>query len=252
MHKAAVCAFLVMLPSTGLAGPYLTKMQRHVRARDALAARTAEVQAAFEKVGAAWPPNGIYLRGFKDDAVLELFASPADPTQPWARVRDFPICARSGSLGPKRSLSDRQVPEGFYQVDRVNPWSLFHLSLGINYPNAFDKRRFRHSPAKADIFIHGACVTIGCLPLRDGPMEALFVAALHARDHGQRWIPVHLFPCRLHEKRCRDRLDGLSAANPGLAAFWQELEPGYQRFQQTGVPPAVRVGRGGHYTISAK
>ena len=66
----------------------------------------------------------------------------------WARNRDggpfellkkYPLAATSGSLGPKRAAGDYQVPEGFYEIDRFNPKSWFHLSLGLNYPNAADR-----------------------------------------------------------------------------------------------------------------
>ncbi len=46
----------------------------------------------------------------------------------------------AGTLGPKTNAgSDYQVPEGFYYINEFNPKSSFHLSLGLNYPNASDR-----------------------------------------------------------------------------------------------------------------
>lgn len=46
---------------------------------------------------------------------------------------------QSGSIGPKRSEGDNQVPEGFYYINEFNSRSNYHLALGLNYPNASDK-----------------------------------------------------------------------------------------------------------------
>ncbi len=45
----------------------------------------------------------------------------------------------AGTLGPKRMQGDYKVPEGFYYINEFNPKSSFHLSLGLNYPNASDR-----------------------------------------------------------------------------------------------------------------
>ncbi|WP_299817644.1 L,D-transpeptidase family protein [uncultured Jannaschia sp.] len=59
--------------------------------------------------------------------------------------------------GPKRFEGDGRTPEGRYFIDRRNPNSAFYLSIGIDYPNAFD-RAYAESLGKrpgGDIFIHG-------------------------------------------------------------------------------------------------
>lgn len=60
-------------------------------------------------------------------------------------------------LGDKTIRGDGKTPEGDYRVDRRNPNSEFHLSIGINYPNAQDVA-YANSIGKdpgGDIFIHG-------------------------------------------------------------------------------------------------
>ncbi len=59
--------------------------------------------------------------------------------------------------GHKRHEGDGKTPEGLYRIDRRNPNSRFHLSLGVSYPNAQDvasARAIGKSPG-GDIFIHG-------------------------------------------------------------------------------------------------
>ena len=87
---------------------------------------------------------------------------------------------------------------------------------------------------RVDIFIHGDCVTIGCLPLSNGPIEALYVAAVIAKDRGQDDIPVHLFPCRFGTAACREATAGASAE---LAGFWAMLSLAYAEFEATRIPP---------------
>ncbi|MBC7451384.1 MAG: hypothetical protein H7259_07840, partial [Cytophagales bacterium] len=53
-------------------------------------------------------------------------------------TKTYSICSASGTSGPKRKQGDNQVPEGVYYIDRFNPASNFHLSLGLNYPNTSD------------------------------------------------------------------------------------------------------------------
>lgn len=60
-------------------------------------------------------------------------------------------------VGDKQIEGDGKTPEGTYIIDRRNPNSEFHLSLGISYPNAQDiaeARAMGKSPG-GDIFIHG-------------------------------------------------------------------------------------------------
>lgn len=213
-------------------------------------AHAAEMEAAFQAAKAAWPPRGIFLRAFKADAVVELWAAPAVRGGAWVKVRDFAVCARSGELGPKRRVGDYQVPEGFYTINRFNPMSSYHLSLGLDYPHIGDRARTpRGVSPGGDIFVHGKCVTIGCLPLQDDPIEALYVVAVEARDNGQSRIPVHIFPCRLDQPDCQVRLKTAAQADATLAPFWDALRPGYLAFEATHIPPRVTPRKDGGWDL---
>ncbi|WP_127112998.1 L,D-transpeptidase family protein [Shimia sediminis] len=88
-------------------------------------------------------------------------------------------------LGHKEIKGDGKTPEGDYRVDRRNPNSEFHLSIGINYPNAED-RAYAKSIGKdpgGDIFIHGRPWkyrsggedwTAGCVAVTNNEMEEVY------------------------------------------------------------------------------
>lgn len=230
-------------------GEFATRQLRQSRVKAAADRRLPAVAASFTAVGAAWPPRGVFIRGFKTEAQVELWAATPERDAAWVLVRSFPVCARSGELGPKRRMGDLQVPEGFYTLSLFNPRSDFHLSLGVSYPNAADRHHSRGGPPGNAIMVHGNCVTIGCLPLQDGPIEDLYLAAVMARDAGQTTIPIHLFPCRLDEPDCQDRLAAAASDRPELAAFWAGLRPGYDAFLATGAPPVVRARSDGTYAL---
>ncbi len=90
-------------------------------------------------------------------------------------------------LGHKRVEGDGRTPEGEYLIDRKNPNSSFHLSVGISYPNRNDvaaARALGRSPG-GDIFIHGAPRpgsrangdedwTAGCIAVTNREIEEIF------------------------------------------------------------------------------
>jgi murein L,D-transpeptidase YafK len=204
------------------------------------------VKARFAQAGVSYPAKSLYLRVFKRERLLEVWAGDVDLT----RVAAYDICASSGELGPKRARGDLQVPEGFYKVDRFNPQSSFHLALGLDYPNAADRKHKRGDDPGGDIFIHGACVTIGCVPIQDEQIEELYLMALDSRALSGRDVVVHVFPGRLDEA-------GIAAlrAHPLAGehlSFWQTLVPAYTAFERTHRVPKVRIDQSGAYVIEAR
>ena len=145
--------------------------------------------------------------------------------------KTFSICATSGTLGPKRKEGDLQIPEGFYEIDRFNPVSNFHLSLGINYPNQADKKFTDAKNPGGDIFIHGSCVTVGCLPMTEEVIKEIYILAVTAKSNGQERIPVHIFPFRLSDKRIQQLSSEFENANE-LSMFWTDLKVGYDHFNK--------------------
>jgi len=127
----------------------------NARVRAARGRAEGELKRLIRAQGLAYPPREIFLRAFKKEKTLELWAR-SDQAKGFTLITSYAICAASGSLGPKRRSGDRQVPEGFYTIDRFNPHSGFHLSLRIDYPNAADRILGRQGSLGSDIFIHGS------------------------------------------------------------------------------------------------
>lgn len=86
--------------------------------------------------------------------------------------------------GHKVVSGDGRTPEGWYTIDRRNPNSRYHLSIGINYPNTRDAQVARALGADpgGNIFIHGQAGqgrsgvdwTAGCIAVTDAEMEEIY------------------------------------------------------------------------------
>jgi murein L,D-transpeptidase YafK len=208
----------------------------------------AEARRMIEKKGLAYPPGALYLRVFKGEDLIEVWAGPAQG-KPLQQVRQYKVCARSGGPGPKRREGDGQVPEGFYRIAALNAQSSFHLSLQVDYPNLADRARAAHAGVKrlgGDIFIHGECVTIGCLPIENGPIEELFVLATDVKAGGAP-IDVAIFPARPGTEAYRLLAE---KADAPLQAFWKTLERPFLQFEETHVIPKVHARNDGGYQLA--
>ena len=139
---------------------------------------TSRLTPRFANAGIQYPPKKITLLAIKSEKRLEVYADRADGTL--INIISYPILAASGGLGPKLREGDRQVPEGIYEVELLNPNSLYHLSIRLNYPNEFDQKMAREDNRNnlgGDIMIHGSNMSIGCLAMGDEAAEDLFVLA---------------------------------------------------------------------------
>jgi murein L,D-transpeptidase YafK len=205
----------------------------------------AVVREMCERAGLKPFPKKVFFRAFKREGLLEAWGSNGGSAK-FRLIRAYPVAAASGDLGPKRVQGDRQVPEGFYTVDRFNPKSLFWLSLGLNYPNAADRILSDPVHPGADIFIHGNCVSIGCLAMTDDAIKEIYLLALEAKRAGQKGIPVHIFPFRMSDQALRQA----SRAYPQWRGLWRQLKPGYDGFEKTHRVPRVTVGKDGAYRVA--
>ncbi len=198
---------------------------RYPRYRAAVKEKEAYVKKLFAQKGVEYPPSEIYIRAFKSEETVELWAR-SNKEDKFRLVTEYGFCASSGKLGPKTRQGDGQIPEGYYHIDRFNPASSYHLSLGLNYPNAYDRSLGRTG---GDIFLHGNCVTIGCIPLTDDKIKELYIVAVEVKSNGQPEIPVHIFPARLGDKNFRT-LKAAYRRDTGLIEFWAGLKTTYDYF----------------------
>jgi murein L,D-transpeptidase YafK len=183
----------------------------------------------FRKKNIAWPTKDIYLRAFKSQNEMELWARSNDNSE-YRLIKTYRICAISGALGPKRSQGDRQVPEGFYFIEDFNPKSDYYLSLLLNYPN-FSDQALGKDKLGGDIYIHGGCVTIGCIPMTNEGIQEIYTVCLHAKLNGQDYIPVHIYPTRLNNKGIAYLAREYANDVPKMQ-FWAEMRPEYEYFEK--------------------
>jgi len=188
----------------------------------------------------------MFLRVFKEDKLVEVWLKSKGETE-FKLFKTYTICASSGELGPKRKQGDGQVPEGFYTIAAFNPYSSYHLSLGVSYPNASDKIIGKGNLG-GDIMIHGNCVTIGCMPLTDTYIKEVYVLAVEAKNNGQQTIQVHIFPTKMDEKGMKF----LANTNEKNLDFWKNLKTGYDYFEKKKQIPKFTIDKSGKYLFSEK
>ena len=113
-------------------------------------------------------------------------------------LASFDIDLGFNPQGHKGQEGDGRTPEGEYMIDRRNPNSRFHLSLGISYPNEADITRAKEAGVKpgGDIFIHGRPRpfqngardwTWGCIAVTDEEIEIIYSMV-------QDGTPISIFP----------------------------------------------------------
>lgn len=204
---------------------FLEEQLEYERVVEAFVEKEAVLEKSFNNQGLSWPPKEIYIRNFKAELDLEIWVLEEEG---FRFFKEYEVCVGSGTLGPKLRQGDKQVPEGFYTIDRFNPASNFWLSLGINYPNKVDLIRSKDEDPGGDIFIHGDCVTIGCMPMTDDIIKEIYVLAVLAKNNGQEEIHVDIFPYKFNF--LNNAIFSAYAKHKGL---WNVLEEQYTYFNST-------------------
>lgn len=194
------------------------------RVKNAYTEKEEMLKQAFQQQGLDWHFT-LYLRVFKAEKELEVWVFNKDT---FHLFKTYSICQMSGTLGRKYKQGDKQVPEGFYTIERFNPKSNFHLSLGLNYPNQADAFFSDKDNPGGDIFIHGNCVSIGCMAMTDDKIKEIYLLALEAKEFGQKNIPVHIFPFKM----TADNFQKYSTEFSQWLPFWQILQKQYDYFEK--------------------
>ncbi len=218
------------------------------RVRDAKENADPKLRATFESKGLNYPPRRMFMRVFKSENTLELWAI-NDKTGKYVWVKNYDVCAMSGILGPKRRQGDKQVPEGFYHISAFNPDSKYHLSMKVNYPNKADRALSPFDSLGGDIFIHGQCKSIGCISVKTDYIKEVFWLTTQVKNRGQRKIPVHILPTRLSNLK-HNILKQVYRNDPDMLDFWANLKQGYDYFERQKIPPNVRISSKGKYSFN--
>ena len=207
------------------------------------------LQRQFEEKKLEWPAKYIYIRSFKYDSQLEVWVK-NDIHEKFKLFKTYKVCALAGTLGPKRLEGDYQVPEGFYYINEFNPRSQYYLSLGLNYPNLSDRILSDSLRPGGAIYIHGSCVTVGCIPLTDQQIDEVYILAAHAKSQGQDYIPVHIFPIRYNVPRSVRYLENFSKDDADLKKFAARLEGAFNYFERNKQLPVIMINDKGEYAVN--
>ncbi len=150
--------------------------------------------------------------------------------------KTWDICTYSGTLGPKLKEGDGQSPEGFYFVNpgRMNPYSSYHLSFNLGYPNAYDRA---HERTGNYLMVHGDCVSIGCYAMTDKGIEEIYTLVGAALKGRQPFVRVHAFPFPMTEENMAAHKENANIE------FWANLKTGWDWFEQKKRPPNVNVAQ---------
>lgn len=250
IFKSILFLFFVCLLSGFAYGQnsFVDYQKSFAKVADVFRRKEDTLRKQFEAKGLKWPAKYIYIRSFKYDSELEVWVKNSTREQ-FKLFKTFKVCAMAGSLGPKRMQGDYQVPEGFYYINEFKPNSQYHLSLGLNYPNASDRLLSDSLYPGGDIYIHGSCVTEGCIPITNDQIEDLYVITSYARALGQDYIPVHIFPVQFNNPKSITYLERFLKIYRNYKPLADNLEAAYRYFDKNKQVPVVMINARGDYLI---
>ncbi|HEY0298625.1 MAG TPA: L,D-transpeptidase family protein [Arachidicoccus sp.] len=202
----------------------------------------------FSRQGLLWPAREVYIRSFKYDSQMEVWVR-NNTKEKFKLFRTYNVCVMAGAIGPKRIEGDYQVPEGFYYISMFNPRSEYHLSLKMNYPNESD--RILSDPLKPGdgIYIHGNCVSVGCIPLQNDQIDEVYLIASAAKLNGETFVPLHVFPIKFSNRKSLVYYTKYAYDNIDLQHFTASLKPVYDYFETNKTLPLIGILKNGDYEV---
>lgn len=142
-------------------------------------------------VPAPVPPLAGPLTGPVDHIVIRKAARQMTAFRDGQALKTYAVALGFAPGGDKTRQGDGRTPEGRFSIDRVNPGSAYHLSLGLDSPRPADRARAAAAGVDpgGDIFIHGqpnqrpdgetlpGDWTAGCIAVSDAEIRELYAAA---------------------------------------------------------------------------
>ena len=239
---------LILLESATIPVSFREKQLNYTRVREAYNSKEKLVAKTLADHGISHDNMQIYLRAFKTEKKIEVWGKNSCDSA-FILVKEFPICEISGVIGPKRRSQDLQVPEGFYCINELNPYSKYYLSMRINYPNASDSIRGVKGRLGNLIYIHGSCESSGCIAISDEKIKELFVYCIEAYNSGQKEISIAIFPQQLTDLNYARLTKGYSK-NKDKISLWADLKKSYDLFNQTKRLPTVKFLPDGTHEVN--
>lgn len=225
---------------------FVSEQKKYKKVRTAYQEKENYLTTKLKEKNLSLQNINILIVAYKNEGELEIYVK-SKTDKSYQKFLTYAICASSGNLGAKNQEGDCQVPEGFYYINHFNPTSNYFLSLGINYPNQADKKR-SDAPKNGKslggaIYLHGSCVTIGCIPITDAYIKEVYVLAVQARTNGQTQIPIYIFPFRFTEQNKQKYYPN----HQNLVRFWDNIKTGYEKFEKNKQSLPIRIDSKGNY-----
>jgi murein L,D-transpeptidase YafK len=92
-------------------------------------------------------------------------------------------------------------------------------------------------------------VTTGCIPIRDEPVEELYLLASKAKEQGQDFIPVHIFPIRYNTPKSELFMAKNTRDNFEYQRFSSKLRQAFDYFELYKKLPLIGVNAKGEYVF---
>jgi murein L,D-transpeptidase YafK len=248
MYYIFILFNLLLTKPDGVEKSFREQQKNYTRVREAYCSKEKLVAKELAEHGIQRDSMNLYIRAFKSEKKMEIWAKNTCDTA-YQLVKELPICEISGELGPKRRSYDLQVPEGFYHISELNPYSKYYLSLRINYPNASDSIRGVKGHLGNLIYIHGACESSGCIAISDEKIKELYLYCIEAYNSGQKEIEMVIFPQQLSDDKYA-RLTKANSKNKDKTSLWADLKKGYDSFNRKKIPPQVRFLPDGTHEVN--
>ena len=249
LSAIASCFAIFFFSNSLLAQTSYTNPQKGYSTAVVSAKLEDSLKQQFKEKKLTWPPQNVFIRSFKYDRSLELWVKNKN-VDSFTLFKTYKVCMESGSIGPKRSEGDNQVPEGFYYINEFNPRSTYHLALGLNYPNASDKVLSDAKKPGGDIYIHGNCVSVGCLAIQDAPIEEVYTLASIAKTNGQDFVPVHIYPVNYGIKKSLDYLASSIKGKQAVSKSILSIKAVYDYFEKKKKLPIILINNKGDYMLN--
>lgn len=207
------------------------------RSLEARARTMPKLKREFAARGWQWGAP-VFVRIFKQPSLLEVWVQGSNGR--YEQFKTYPVCERSGGIGPKLRKGDEQSPEGFYSLtsDWMHPYSDYHLGFNVRYPNDYDRMQ---GATGHSIMVHGDCASTGCFAMTDPLVEEIYTLMEAAFKNGEPYLKVHIFPFPMTEKNLKPHVKSR------WYSFWLNLKEGYDMFLENGVPPDEYVVDGRYY-----
>lgn len=249
-HVVWILFFLVFIPI--LKGFYqsdfISEQRKYPRVREAINKKEVIIRNKLSNHYIDLHELNVMMVAYKAEKRLDIFIKKKLEVK-YRKFQSYPICDISGVMGPKRKEGDLQTPEGFYHIDLFNPTSSYHLSFRISYPNLSDKRKSNAQNLGGDIYVHGLCATVGCLPMTNEIMDEIYLLAICARNNGQNIIPFYIFPFEMSE----DNMVTYKVkykTNKELITFWENLKVGYDLLCKDVKKLDIKIMNNGDYIFN--